>query len=87
MTIHKITDYGQIKVGDVLLLDDGKHVFPATCKRVVDFGSHTEEIVFSLSKNYYFIMSKYLSGDSWIKSASKIERGRMYSFSNNMNKL
>ena len=65
-----VTDIGQVRVGDMLLLveKDGKE------RRIISrvtsipyYATDREELVFSSENNYYTIMEKYLKGESWIK--------------------
>lgn len=75
---------GQIKTGDVLLINDGRVTFPVEVKSVFNRGMGEEEILISKSKNIYFIVSMVLEGTSWVKAASIIKSGRIFSYSNTM---
>lgn len=90
MTIetNQVTKPGQIKKGDLLLLKDRNGVvFPAVAKSVIFEGTSTEEIIISLSRNLYFIMSMYLEGKSWVKDCCIIPNGEAFSLINNNNHM
>lgn len=70
-----VTDIGQIKIGDVLLVcdDNSKHQY-----KVQDILQPTryrdEEIILDTRKNTYFCTSLVLSGESWVKKVFIVER-------------
>lgn len=72
----RVSDIGQVKVGDILLLveKDGKErSFISRVSSIPYVATDREEIVFCHENNYYFIMESYLSGNSWIKDAYVIK--------------
>lgn len=78
-----VTDYGQLKKGDVVLVKDNqRYVFPAQVKEVIMPGTPEEEIIFSKGRNLYFIVGMYLDKRSWVKECAKIVGGRIFSLSN-----
>jgi len=79
-----VTGYGQVQKGDVLLVNRGNEfVAPVEVKDVLQAGTEGEEIILSAAKNVYFIVRKFLAGESWIKECSKLVNGRIYSITNN----
>lgn len=82
ITLLRVLDKGLLNVGDAILIDDGKTVFPATVKDVINQGSNLEEIVISKTKNRYFLVSLLCHNTSWVKACYKIERGKIFSISN-----
>jgi len=85
ITFKTLTDYGQLKPGDAVLIRDRNDVvFPATVKDVLSPGGAEEEILIGKSKNLYFIVGMYLDGKSWVKECAKIVNGKIYSLSNSM---
>lgn len=84
MRLIDVTDYGQINVGDVLLVRrSNEFIAPVEVKTVLMQGTDKEEIILSKGKNIYFIMENFLNGKSWVKECKKITNGKMYSISNN----
>lgn len=68
-----VTDFGQIKQGEVLLIEKTNGVkFIAVAKKVLNKCKPTEEIVINLSSNIYFIVSMFLDGNSWVKSVIRL---------------
>ncbi len=65
----------EIKVGDALLIDDGRKVFAATAKEVVDNGAGSE-IIFKKKKNKYFNLDMFLKGRSWVKDLKIVRHDR-----------
>ena len=84
MIIQQVTIPGMIRQGDFLLLREKgkKEVFPVTAKKILNGGTDTEEIIFSIARNRYFILNMMLNGDSWIEECSIVEDGKIYSVSN-----
>lgn len=80
--IKPVTNHGQLKEGDVLLIEDSRKVFPAQVKKVVFPGTKQEEIILSLNRNVYFILHMYLSGESWVKNVSIVIGATLTSISN-----
>ena len=79
-----LTGYGQVREGDVLLVKrSNEYIAPVEVKEVIDTGTDREEIILSKAKNVYFVVAKFLRGDSWIKECSKLVDGRLYSITNN----
>lgn len=84
--LEPITDFGQIKVGDVLLLKrSNEFVAPVTVKEVIYKGTADEEVIISKTKNFYFITSMLLDGTSWVKECARLINGKLYSVANNQN--
>jgi len=80
-----LTGFGQVKVGDVLLVKrSNEFIAPVEVKDVLNYGTPREEIVLSKAKNQYFLVSKFLDGSSWIKECSRLVNGRLYSITNNV---
>lgn len=85
MKVISITGFGQVLPGDVLLIKrSNEFIVPVEVKQVLNAGEATEEIVLSIRKNIYFIISMFLKGDSWVKECSKLQDGRIYSITNNL---
>lgn len=83
ISLEKLIKNGQLSVGDALLIEDIKGiVFPVTVKKINFPGGLEEEVIISLSKNKYFIVSMYLDGTSWVKKCVKIINGKIFSLSN-----
>lgn len=89
MIIKPVTKPGMIKQGDFLLLKEKgkKEVFPVTAKKILNGGTVREEIIFSVSKNRYFILNMVINGNSWIEECSIVEDGKIYSVSNSVEVL
>lgn len=87
--IQAVTGYGQIKNGDVILIEHKKVgiVFPAKVKDVINTSDTKEEIVISIKSNCYFILSMVFSGESWVKNVSIVKSGRIFSVSNSIDQL
>ena len=84
MNLIPITGYGQIRTGDVLLVKrSNEFIAPVEVKDVLEPGTEQEEIILSKTKNVYFIVRKFLAGESWIKQCAKLVDGRLYSITNN----
>ena len=80
-----VTNYGQLKKGDVVLVKDNhRYVFPAQVKEVLMSGTPEEEIIFSKGRNLYFLVGMYLDKRSWVKGCAKVVGGRIFSLSNTM---
>lgn len=80
-----VTYYGQIKQGEVLLIEKTNGVkFVAVAKEVLNKGKPTEEIVINLSSNIYFIVSMFLDGNSWVKSVVRLPDVEVTTIVNNM---
>lgn len=75
-TVAPLTRAGQIKVGDILIIDDGEEVKSYTAKIVINAGTEKEEIVLRKKRNVYFITSMYLSGQSWVKDACIVRQAK-----------
>lgn len=69
MDTERLTDYGQIKEGDLIVINAvfAKKPFSSTVRVVIRGGTDEEEIVYNRSKNYYFITSMVLDGSSQVK--------------------
>lgn len=88
ITTQTVTGYGQIKNGDVLIIETRTgFTFPAVAKYVLHSGTEKEEVVISKSKNHYFIMSMMLSGKSWAKTVVRILDAVLTSYSNSTKTL
>lgn len=74
--VEPLTSAGQVNVGDTLIIDDGKEVKSHTAKIVINAGTEKEEIVLRKKKNLYFIISMYLSGQSWAKDACIVRQAK-----------
>lgn len=88
ITTQAITDFGQIKEGDVLIIEKRngcKHV--AQAKMVLNRGTDREEVVICKSKNDYFIVSMLLDGKSWVKSAVRLPDVTLTAITNNMHEF
>lgn len=73
--ILPVTAPGQIQVGDVLLIDDGRRVYSAPCAEICR--PHIDpEIVINRKRNQYFITSMYLAGQSWVKEVQIVRHQR-----------
>lgn len=84
ITSQPITDFGQVKEGDVLIIEKQngcKHVVQA--KVVINEGSEREEVVICKSKNDYFIMALMLEGKSWVKSVLRLPEVALTAITNN----
>ena len=68
MRIEPLTEYGQIKSGDLILLKNRGVIESHKVKDVVASGTDREEIILKRKKNIYFIVSMALEGSSWAKS-------------------
>lgn len=78
-----VTRYGQIENGDVLIIETKTGItFPAIAKKVLHGGTEDEEVVISLRRNHYFIMSMMLAGKSWAKNVIRIPGAVLTSYSN-----
>lgn len=83
--ITPLTKHGQLNVGDVILIKrKGIYVAPVEVKQICFKGTEKEEIVISKKHNKYFILSKFLSGNSWVEECCILENGRLYSVGNSM---
>jgi len=69
MYILNVTNYGQIKEGDILLLETNLGKFKVHAKIICNENTPDEEIVIHKTKNHYFILHMMLNGSSWVKSA------------------
>lgn len=79
---------GQLKVGDTLVITDVRQKqFIAKVRRIIDPGQRGEEIILSVRKNVYFIISNYLQGTSWIKQCSVLPEVRITWLSNTTEKF
>jgi len=74
LDILSVNDYGQLSVGDSLIIQRAQgDMYFAQVKEVIDKGTKREEIVLSKSKNDYFIMSMFLDDKSWVMECYKIK--------------
>ncbi len=69
-----VIDFGQIQLGDILIIDDGINLMPATVKLILNAGTENEEIIFRKKKNEYFLVDMYLKGESWAKEIFIVKR-------------
>ena len=74
ISLEPLTQPDQIKLGDLLLLSNGKELFCEKVKRIIPVCDGAE-VVLNLRKNRYFNLSKYLSGTSWAKQVSIVRHG------------
>ena len=80
-----VTNFGQIKQGEVLVIEKTNGVkFVAVAKKVLNKGKTTEEIIINLGGNDYFIMSLFLEGKSWVKSVIRLLDVEITCITNNM---
>ena len=80
-----ISDFGQIKEGDVLVIEKRngcKHVVQA--KIVLNKGTDKEEVVICKAKNDCFIVAMVLNNTSWVKSIIRIPDTALTAITNNM---
>jgi hypothetical protein len=83
-----VTRYGQINKGDVLVIETKSGItFPAVAKMIIRSGTEDEEVVISLRRNHYFIMSMMLAGKSWAKNVIRIPGAVLTSYSNSTKSL
>ena len=69
-----ITEEGMIEVGDKLLMlvSDHRKIKLVTVRDVINQGSHSEEVVYNLRKNYYFNTRMAVDDRSWVKEIYKV---------------
>ena len=83
--IANVTNYGQIKKGEVLVIERSNGIkFIAVAKEVIRKGTDQEEVVICKSRNDYFIMSLMLDGKSWVKNVSRLIDVKIISITNNL---
>jgi len=75
MRLIHIDMFGQLKIGDSMLIVDQEKIIKCKVKEVLNYGTDKEEIVFNKRANKYFIVSMYLKNKSWAKQVFKIEQG------------
>lgn len=81
--IQQVTFFGQLKAGDMILVEtkqDG--VFAATVKDVINGSRPDEEIILSKGRNLYFITKMLINDESWAVECHKVFNGKMYSVGN-----
>ena len=65
-----VTRFGQIKLGDALLLEEkGGGVKACHAHDVINPGTSDEEIIIDDERNHYFIVSRMISRVGWIQKA------------------
>lgn len=62
-----LVNKSQVKVGDHLLLNDGKTIMQAQAKIVKVSDYDGTEVIFDVKNNKYFNVGMYLEGKSWVK--------------------
>lgn len=62
-----LVNKSQVKVGDHLLLNDGKTITQAQAKIVKVSDYDGVEVIFDVKNNKYFNVGLYLDGNSWVK--------------------
>lgn len=81
--IQPITDYAQIKPGDVLIVETKTGIkIIAIAKQVIRFGTEHEEVVTNLTKNHYFATQMLLDGKSWAKNVVRIPGAKLTASTN-----
>jgi hypothetical protein len=75
--LTKIDKPGMLRKGDRLLLHASltNELKSVKIKKVLFSGSRGEEVIYNKRKNYYFITKMLTSGDSWVTSAYRVDRG------------
>lgn len=73
MNIKKINDFGQLKKGDLIIIEMncGK-IKTKKVKEVINPNTENEEVIYNSKKNYYFITKMLLDGTSFVKNVSKV---------------
>jgi len=74
MHLEPLTQFDQIKIGDPLLVSDGRQIFIGRVKRILLDVAGTE-VVFNLRNNHYFNVGMYLKGESWAKCVRIVRNG------------
>ena len=88
MQLTPLTEAGQLKVGDALLIEDKRGgTFIAEVKMLIESGKRSEEVVISKSKNVYFVLSNYLQGKSWVKAVDVINNAQITNICNTRKKF
>jgi len=67
MKLEKVEALGQIKKGNVILIDDGYSVQPHKACEVKISEQDGEEVIISKRRNKFFNVEMYLDGHSWVK--------------------
>lgn len=69
MSFKPLTKFGQVSEGDkIIIVDAAGKVTRGTARVVLNPGAETEEVIYNVSRNYYFIVHMFLAGESWAKS-------------------
>ncbi|WP_444891754.1 hypothetical protein ACJJIE_00135 (plasmid) [Microbulbifer sp. TRSA001] len=80
-----VTNFGQIKQGDTLVIErrqGGR--FVVQVRQVIAPGTGREEVVLSIGKNDYFIVSMFIDGTSWVRKVWRLPGVRLTNITNNM---
>lgn len=67
MNIEPLTKIDQIKVGDALLICDGKQILNEVALIVKKSEQDGTEVIYDKVKNRFFNVGMYLAGTSWAK--------------------
>lgn len=69
---QKITEYGQLSIGDNIVIVDsnGQHIHHVV-QDILSPGTNKEEIIIDKKDNKYFVTSKYLNDNSWANEVYK----------------
>jgi len=76
--IEKLETFGQAKLHDVLYMHTCYGTFVGEIKEVIFEGTSSEEILLNKPKNHYFLVSKLIKGDSWVRCAYILKDTKLY---------
>jgi hypothetical protein len=69
MNAFKLTDYGQVDEGDLIIIKHSGGLEPKRVDAVLNRGTDKEEILLKSNNKAYFITKNVLTNASWVKSA------------------
>ena len=74
LNFKKVSDFGQIEDGDVLLISADFAKKPIACEAIMVLSPNTdkEEVVFNKGRNHYFVTSMLLDGTPRVKEVYKV---------------
>lgn len=70
----RVTNAGQVKVGDKLKFNIGDREYRETAKQILNAGTDKEEVIYHMRENFYFITSMVVSGFSNHKCVEVLSR-------------
>jgi hypothetical protein len=77
-SVEKLENFGQAKLHDVLYMHTRYGTYVGEVKEVIFEGTSREEILLNKPKNHYFLISKYIKGDSWVSCAYILKNTKLY---------